>query len=65
MSEVFGLSSWKDEFAIMRDVEGCGRSRREGQIQEPLLGSESGDDQVMPADRQVPVVSESRPQVST
>ena len=49
----------------MRDVEGCGRSRREGQIQEPLLGSESGDDQVMPADRQVPVVSESRPQVST
>ena len=35
-----------------------------GADQEPLLGSESGDDQVMPADRQVPVVSESRTQVS-
>ena len=34
-----------------------------GADQEPLLGSETGDDQVISADR--PVVSESRLQVST
>ena len=37
----------------------------EGADREQVLGSETGDDQGMLADRPVPVVSESRPQVST
>ena len=41
----------------------CTEKQAGGADQEPLLGSETGDDQVMSADR--PVVSESRPQVST